>query len=385
MTYFTHLECPRCLRSYARDALQTFCLECNSPILAKYDLGSAKTKLDRDKTPPPKKGIWRWKELLPVENLTKIASLGEGDTPLIQIQFEDLQGKSTSTWIKDESENPTASFKARGLSAAVSKANELGLNQLVIPSAGNAGSALAAYSARAGIKSACVMPEDTPKTIINECMHYGAQVILVDGLISDCGKIVETMTSTQEWFSVSTFREPYRVEGKKTIGFEIAEQFGWNLPAMIIYPTGGGTGLVGMWKAFEELDELGWLENKKLPRMVAVQSEGCAPFVKAYKLGWDRCEFWQDAETIANGIRVPISLADSLILEIIRKSGGCAIGVSETAMLEAQKELAEVHGIFTSPEGGATLAAYKQLLLKGEIQPDEQVVLFSTASGVKYW
>jgi threonine synthase len=193
------------------------------------------------------------------------------------------------------------------------------------------------------------------------------------------------MTSTQEWFSVSTFREPYRVEGKKTIGFEIAEQFGWNLPAMIIYPTGGGTGLVGMWKAFEELGELGWLENKKLPRMVAVQSEGCAPFVQAYNHGWGRCEFWQDAETIANGIRVPISLADRMIREIIHKSGGCAIGVSETAILKAQKELAEVHGIFTSPEGGATLAAYKLLLLNGEIQPDEQVVLFSTASGVKYW
>jgi threonine synthase len=328
--------------------------------------------------------MWRWHELLPVENLAHLSSLGEGDTPLLAINAIKSLQYNENIWIKDESLNPTASFKARGLSAAVSKAHEFGLKQLAIPTAGNAGSALAAYASRAGIKSATIMPSDTPQAIINECKLYGAEVTLVDGLISDCADIVTELTESGDWFSVSTFREPYRLEGKKTLGFEIAEQFDWQLPDFIIYPTGGGTGLVGMWKAFKELQALGWLESHDLPKMIAVQSDGCAPVVKAFNSGAQHCEFWENAETFAGGIRVPISLADRLILKILRESGGVAVAVSDEEMRIAQHELAGQAGIFSSPEGAATLAAVKTLLANGTIQPDESVVLFVTASGVKY-
>ena len=384
MSYLTHLECPQCKHSFSAGSLQTFCQDCDSPILARYDLSSAKNQLDREEISLRQPGMWRWHELLPVQDLSRLSTLGEGDTPLLSLTNFDANNNFRNVWVKDEGINPTGSFKARGLSAAVSKANEIGLNHLVIPTAGNAGSALAAYSSRTRLKSATVMPADTPKAIINECQLYGAEVILVDGLISDCAKVVEEMTSSGKWFSVSTFREPYRLEGKKTMGFELAEQFDWHLPDAIIYPTGGGTGLVGMWKAFEELQNLGWLEDQKLPKMISVQSDGCAPVVKAFQSGADHCEFWQGAQTIAGGIRVPISLADRLILEILKDSGGTAIAVSDNELLDSQREMASRSGIFPSPEGAATLAALIQLQEEGIIQPEERVVLFATATGLKY-
>ncbi len=384
MSYLTHLECPQCNRIFPASKVQTFCHHCEAPILARYDLSAAREHLDRNKLSLRRTGMWRWHELLPVEDLSYVSSLGEGDTPLLPFLNLGNQYGASKIFTKDESINPTASFKARGLSAAVSKAQEVGLKQLVIPTAGNAGSALAAYAARARMKSTAVMPVDTPQPIINETRLYGAEVILVDGLISDCAYIVEEMTSSGEWFSVSTFREPYRLEGKKIMGYELAEEFHWQLPDHIIYPTGGGTGLVGMWKAFQELQTLGWLENSNLPKMISVQSDGCAPVVKAFLSGSDRCEFWQDATTIAGGIRVPLSLADRLILEILRESSGTAVAVGDDEILEAQVELGKQEGIYASPEGAATLAALIKLLANGFIQPEESVVLFITASGVKY-
>lgn len=384
MSYLTHLECPNCKEIFTSEEVQSFCQDCHSPILARYDLSSAKENIDRDELSHRPQRMWRWHELLPVDNLAYLSSLGEGDTPLLAINAIKSLPDNGHIWIKDESLNPTASFKARGLSAAVSKAHEFGLKQLAIPTAGNAGSALAAYASRAGIKSATIMPSDTPQAIINECKLYGAEVTLVEGLISDCADIVTELTESGDWFSVSTFREPYRLEGKKTLGFEIAEQFDWQLPDFIIYPTGGGTGLVGMWKAFKELQAMGWLKSQILPKMIAVQSDGCAPVVKAFNSGAQHCEFWENAETFAGGIRVPISLADRLILKILRETGGGAVAVSDEEMRIAQHELAGQAGIFSSPEGAATLAAVKTLLANGTIQPDESVVLFVTASGVKY-
>ena len=384
MSYLIALECPQCHQVFSAEKEQTFCHECRTPILARYDLAKLRRDLDRDELQLRPPGMWRWRELLPIHDLNCIASLGEGDTPLLPLPRLGKMLGIPKLWAKDESVNPTASFKARGLSAAVSKAKEIGLSKLAIPTAGNAGGALAAYASRARMKSTAVMPADTPKAIINECQLYGAKVILIDGLISDCAQVVAEMTSSGEWFSVSTFREPYRLEGKKIMGFELAETFKWRLPDVIIYPTGGGTGLVGMWKAFLELKSLGWLESSHLPKMVSVQSEGCAPVVKAFQSGSENCEFWENAETIAGGIRVPLSLADRLILEIIRESGGSAVAVKDGAMIAAQNQLAKQEGIFASPEGAATLAAVNQLLVDGTIQPTESVVLFITASGVKY-
>lgn len=384
MSYITHLECQQCTRKFSPHEEQTFCRDCNSPITAQYDLENAKIHLDRDLLSHNKPGMWRWHELLPIEYLSFVSSLGEGDTPLLPLNNIGNRFDDHHIYAKEESVNPTASFKARGLSTAVSKANEIGLKNLVIPTAGNAGGALAAYSSRVRMKSAAVMPADTPCLIINECRHYGAEVILVDGLISDCAAIVEEMTSSGEWFSVSTFREPYRLEGKKIMGYELAEEFGWRLPNTIIFPTGGGTGLIGLWKAFQELKALGWLEDPSLPKMVSVQSEGCAPIVKAFNSGSERCEFWEDASTIAAGLRVPLSLADRWMLEILRESGGAAISVKDEEMLEAQIEFGKIEGIFTSPEGAATLVALNKLLSNRFIKRGESVVVFITASGVKY-
>ena len=384
MSLFTHLECPQCNQYFPADEIQTFCQECQAPILARYDLTTAREKLDRDEFRHRQSGMWRWHELLPVSDLRYISNLGEGDTPLLPILGRGGNKGISNIWVKDESRNPTASFKARGLSAAVSKAKEIGLDQLVIPTAGNAGGALAAYASRARIKSAAVMPKDTPSAIVNECRYYGAEVILVDGLISDCAEVVKEMTSSGDWFSISTFQEPYRLEGKKIMAYELAEAFNWSLPDVIIYPTGGGTGLVGMWKAFLEMISMGWLQDSHLPRMISVQSEGCAPVVKAFQSGAERCEFWDNAETIASGLRVPLSLADRMILDILRQSGGSAIAVSDASMLDAQATLASREGIFASPEGAATLSALNKLIASGFIQPDESVVLFITASGLKY-
>jgi len=328
--------------------------------------------------------MWRWHELLPVREPQNMVTLGEGDTGLLPLPRIGSTLGLSNLFVKDESTNPTGSFKARGLSAAVSKAKELGINKVIIPTAGNAGGAMAAYAARAGMRSLIYMPRDTPSANMIESRIVGAEVILVDGLISDAAKLAGEKARAEGWFDLSTFKEPYRMEGKKIMGYELAEAFNWTLPDVIIYPTGGGTGLVGMWKAFNELEELGWLEKTKRPRMVSVQAEGCAPVIKAFNSGAPTCEFWTGAQTMASGLRVPKSFADRLILANIRESEGTAVAVSDASIITAQKELAVQEGIFAAPEGAATLAALKELISQKWIQPDERVVLFNTGTGLKY-
>ena len=328
--------------------------------------------------------MWRWAELLPVLHAENRIFLGEGDTPLLQLPRLEKELGLTNLFVKDESSNPTGSFKARGLAAAISKAKELGVEKVIIPTAGNAGGAMAAYAARAGLQAHIFMPRDTPFANIEESRMAGAEVVLVDGLISDAAGMAGVKAREEGWFDVSTFKEPYRVEGKKVMGYELAETFDWELPEVIIYPTGGGTGLVGMWKAFAELESLGWLENAKRPRMVSVQAEGCAPVVKAFQAKASFCDFWTNAHTIASGLRVPKSFADHLILKDIYESEGSAVAVSDEAILKSQKLLAGMEGIFAAPEGAATLAALKELIRQKWIQPEERIVLFNTGSGLKY-
>jgi threonine synthase len=311
-----------------------------------------------------------------------VVSLGEGGTPLLRAGGIEGALGAREVWVKEEGLNPTGSFKARGLSAAVSKAKELGVRSIAVPSAGNAAAALAAYAARAGIEAWIFMPADTPDAMKNECRVYGAHVQLVDGLINDCARIVREEGPSRGWFDVSTLREPYRAEGKKTMGLEIAEQLGWRLPEVIVYPTGGGTGIVGMWKAFEELEALGWIGPER-PRVISVQAEGCAPIVRAYEAGERYAETWQDAQTIAPGIRVPAAIADYLILDAVRESGGTAVAVSDDEILSAMSEMARLEGIFAAPEGAATLAGYRKLVASGRLDPAESVVLFQTGSGLK--
>lgn len=328
--------------------------------------------------------MWRWHELLPVLNEENQVFLGEGDTPLLFLPRLEKELRLSNLYVKDESSNPTGTFKARGLAAAISKAKELGVEKVIIPTAGNAGGAMAAYAARAGIKAHIFMPKDTPYANIEESRMAGAEVVLVDGLISDAAGMAGEKARAEGWFDVSTFKEPYRVEGKKVMGYELAEAFEWSLPDVIIYPTGGGTGLVGMWKAFAELETLGWLENKKRPRMVAVQADGCAPVVKAFEKSATFCDFWTNAHTMASGLRVPKSFADNLILQDIYDSEGTAIAVSDASIIESQKQLACMEGIFAAPEGAATLAALKELVKQGWVHPEERIILFNTGSGLKY-
>jgi threonine synthase len=328
--------------------------------------------------------MWRWHEFLPVYDPENIITLGEGDAALLHLTRLGTSLGLSNLYVKEESSNPTGSFKARGLSAAIAKAKELGIRKVIIPTAGNAGGAMAAYAARANMQALIYMPKDTPNANIEESRIAGAEVILVDGLISDAAGMAGETARRDGWFDVSTFKEPYRMEGKKIMGYELAEGFGWQLPDVIIYPTGGGTGLVGMWKAFDELEQLGWLDHTKRPRMVSVQAEGCAPVVKAFQSGASFCDFWLNAKTIASGLRVPKSFADHLILESLYQSEGTAVAVSDDSILEAQRELARTEGIFAAPEGAATLAALRELIRQGWTQPDEKIVLFNTGSGLKY-
>lgn len=340
--------------------------------------------MDRDEISRRRKGMWRWHELLPIQNPDNIVFLGEGDTPLLRVpNLGDELGLS-NLYVKDESANPTGSFKARGLAAAVSRARELGIEKVIIPTAGNAGGAMAAYAARANIRATIYMPKDTPRANVEESRMAGAQVILIDGLISDAAGMAGEKARAEGWFDLSTFKEPYRAEGKKVMGYELAEAFDWTLPDVIVYPTGGGTGLVGMWKAFAELEELGWLENTKRPRMVAVQAAGCAPVIKAFHEGAAFCDFWLNAHTLASGLRVPKSFADALILENLRESQGTAVAVRDEDILEAQSQLGRREGIFAAPEGAATLAALRVLIENKWIASNERVVLFNTGSGLKY-
>jgi threonine synthase len=352
--------------------------------MADYDLDKAGKNLDRDDFHLRRPGMWRWCELLPVRNPENMLDLGEGDTPLLRAGRLGENLGLKNLYIKDESQNPTGSFKARGLAAAVSKAKELGIHRVIIPTAGNAGGAMAAYAARGGLEACIYMPTDTPRANIEESIITGAEVNLVDGLISDAAALAAERSQNEGWFDVSTFKEPYRTEGKKIMGYELAESFGWELPEVIIYPTGGGTGLVGMVKAFQEMQTMGWLKSGRMPRMVAVQSNGCAPVVAAFKAGKDRCEFWKDAETIASGLRVPKSFADRQILADIRHTQGTAVAVTDNSISEAQKLMARAEGIFAAPEGAATLAALIVLKQAGWIETEERVVLFNTGTGLKY-
>ena len=383
-SFLSHLECSGCSEKYDHAEINTFCPSCQSPLLSRYDLESARQHVDRDSITRRKKGMWRWHELLPVLTIENQVFLGEGDTPLLSLPHLEKELRLSHLYVKDESSNPTGSFKARGLAAAISKAKELGVQKVIIPTAGNAGGAMAAYAARAGLRAYIFMPKDTPFANIEESRMAGAEVTLVDGLISDAAGMAGEKARTEGWFDVSTFKEPYRVEGKKIMGYEIAEAFDWQLPDVIIYPTGGGTGLVGMWKAFEELEALGWLEKTKRPRMVSVQADGCAPVVKAFNAGALFCDFWTNARTLASGLRVPKSFADHLILQDIYESHGTAIAVSDESILEAQRQLAAAEGIFAAPEGAATLAALKELITQGWISAEERIVLFNTGSGLKY-
>ena len=374
-----HLACPRCGATFERDRRINVCASCGGALFSRYH-GHG---LDRDAAAGRPRSIWRWHEMMPVEEPENVVTLGEGGTPLLRAERLGARGGFRDLWIKDESANPTGSFKARGLSAAVSKAKELGEKKIALPTAGNAGGAAAAYAAKAGMECHVFMPADTPSVFRIECERYGAKVTLVDGLIDECGRIVAERAKREGWHDVSTLKEPFRVEGKKTMGYELAEDLGWTLPDAILYPTGGGTGLIGMWKAFDEMEELGWIDSKR-PRMFSVQAEGCAPIPKAFAEGKDVSEKFPNARTYASGLRVPKAFADYLILRYVRDSGGSAIAVSDDAMRRACDEIGASEGIFAAPEGGAVWAAAKELLTRGLLSPAERVVLFNTGSGFKY-
>jgi threonine synthase len=379
----THLECGKCGATYNANQLINLCPACGKPLLARYDLAKAAETLTKAvlKERPP--SLWRYEEVLPVQRQEAMLNLGEGWTPLPWAARLGEHIGCRNTLIKDESLNPTGSFKARGLALAVSRALELGAKELAIPSAGNAAGAMSAYAAAAGLLAHVFMPKDVPATFQVECKELGATVTLVDGLINDCGVKVREGAAKYGWFDVSTLREPYRIEGKKTMGYELAEQLGWRLPDVIIYPTGGGTGLVGMWKAFDELEQMGLIGPQR-PRMVSVQASNCAPIVRAYQAGTEHAELWQGATTVADGLRVPVAIGDFLILRAIRASGGTAVTVTDEAMLHYTKIMGQFTGIFPAPEGAACLAAQVELLAQGWLQPDETVVLFNTGTGLKY-
>ena len=383
MSTLTHLECGMCGARYSADQLINLSPCCGRPLLARYDLARAARTFTKEAlaTRPP--SLWRYTELLPVRDPAAVIDLGEGWTPLLHAARLGAQIGCPNTFIKDESLNPTGSFKARGQAVAVSRARELGARAVAVPSAGNAAGAMAAYAAAAGLEAHVFMPADVPHSFRAECAALGAKVTLVDGLINDCAVKVREGAAAHGWFDVSTLREPYRVEGKKTMGFELAEQLGWRLPDVIIYPTGGGTGLVGMWKAFDELEQLGLIGPER-PRMVSVQAEDCAPIVRAFAAGDEHAPLWEGARTIADGLRVPVAIGDFLILRALRASGGTAIAVSDEAMLAHTNLMGATSGVFGAPEGGACLAAQVELLARGWIRPGETVVLFNTGSGAKY-
>ena len=379
----THLECALCGLKHEAQRLHNLCTACGKPLLVRYDLERARITLTKDSLASRRPDLWRYREVLPVEDDRNIVSLGEGWTPLVHAPRLGKRVGIHELYIKDESQNPTQSFKARGMAAAVSMAKELGATKLAVPSAGNAAGALAAYAARAGLKSYIFMPRDTPRANVVECEQTGARVTLMDGLITDCGAEVGRRKEKEGWFDVSTLKEPYRVEGKKTLGYEVAEQLNWELPDVIIYPTGGGTGLIGMWKAFDEMERMGWIGNRR-PRMVTVQAEGCAPIVRAFEEGNRFADEFPNAATTASGLRVPKAIGDFLILDALRTSGGTAVAVSDEELIAATREIGAAEGVFCAPEGAACLPALKQLIQSGEVNKRERVVLFNTGSGVKY-
>ena len=382
-SFLTHLECSYCGKQEDQTRLQTVCPSCGRVLFARYDLDAARGAVRREDLAERAHTMWRYREVMPVLDPANIVSLGEGMTPLLPAMRLGKELGCSQLYVKEEGLNPTGTFKARGLSAAVSRALELGARALAIPSAGNAGGALAAYGARAGLPTYVFMPVDAPESTKAECALYGARLYLVKGLINDAGKIVREGTARMGWFDVSTLKEPYRAEGKKTMGYELAEQLGWELPDAILYPTGGGTGIVGMWKAFDEMERLGWIGSKR-PKMISVQAEGCAPIVKAYREGTRHAEAWQNAQSVAGGIRVPVAIGDYLMLDAIRQSGGTAITVTDDALLEDMRAIARAEGLSAAPEGAATLSGLRQLLKDGFLKTDERIVLFNTGSALKY-
>jgi threonine synthase len=379
----THLECAACgLRHEAR-RLHNLCTQCGKPLLVRYDLKAASASLTKESLRGRDPDLWRYREVLPVDDEANVVNLGEGFTPLIHASRLGARLGMNELYIKDEGQNPTQSFKARGMAAAVSMAKELGAKKLAVPSAGNAAGALAAYAARAGLEAFIFMPRDTPRANVVECEQTGAHVTLMDGLITDCGAEVGRRKDAEGWFDVSTLKEPYRLEGKKTMGYELAEQFDWELPDVIIYPTGGGTGLIGMWKAFDEMQQMGWIGSKR-PRMVTVQASGCAPIVRAFEEGKRFADEFPNAHTSASGLRVPRAIGDFLIIDALRVSGGTAIAVTDKELIDATKEIGAAEGIFCAPEGAACLPALRKLIADGAVSREERVVLFNTGSGVKY-
>jgi threonine synthase len=384
MSFFSHLECSVPCGAPALDPRHRHHLcACGAPLLASYDLDAARGwSRDSLKGRPPT--MWRYRELMPIFDGEEPVTLGEGFTPLVHARTLGARLGLSRLYIKDESLNPTNSFKARGQSAAITRARALGATTISLPSAGNAGNAAAAYAARAGLRTHVFLPRDVKPPFIRECELYGADVTLVDGLISDAGRIAAERGSAQGWYDVSTLKEPYRVEGKKTMAFELAEQMEWRWPEWIVYPTGGGTGLVGMWKAFEEIERIGWVTPGVRPRMVSVQAEGCAPIVRAYETGDAKAEPWEGAATIADGLRVPRAIGDFLMLRAIRESGGTAVAVPDKAMVEGMREIGQAEGVSAAPEGGAALAAIKRLVADRLIRPHHVVVLFNTGGALKY-
>jgi threonine synthase len=382
-TFVTHLECSLTGERYRADTLQTLS-KAGRPLLVRYDLEGIRRALSREALAARPQTLWRYRELLPVRRPENVLSLGEAVTPLIPLpRLAARFAKGGEILVKDEGRLPTGSFKARGLALAVSMAKELGVDTMAMPTNGNAGAAMAAYCSRAGIKTYVFCPDDTPAVNVREIAMQGAAVFLVNGLIDDCGKLVAEGEREVGWFNCSTLREPYRIEGKKTMGLELAEQLGWRLPDVIFYPTGGGTGIIGMWKAFAELEAIGWIGPKR-PRMVVVQATGCAPMVKAWEEGVEHASRWENAHTFAAGIRVPQAVGDFLILRAVRESGGFAIAVSDQAIAEGWREVAAEEGLLLCPETAATYAAYKQALADGRVSRDDRVVLFNCASGLKY-
>jgi threonine synthase len=378
--FLMHLECTACGLQHPWSQLQNLCLSCQKPLLAIVDLAAAGRTLKREAVATRDKTLWRYREVLPLPGDVEPVSLGEGGTPLLRAE---KFGEDIDLWIKDESLNPTQSFKARGMSVAVSMAKHLGATKLAVPSAGNAGGALAGYAARAGLEAHIFMPRDTPRANIIECRELGAHVTLIDGLITDCAAEIGRRRTKEGWFDMSTLKEPYRVEGKKTLGYELAEQLNWRLPEAILYPTGGGTGLIGMWKAFDEMQALGWI-GKKRPRMFAVQATGCAPIVHAFEAGEKNASEVLDAHTIASGLRVPKAIGDFLILNILCQSNGGAIAIDDDEMIRIAREVGSSEGLFVAPEAAACFAALKSLRSAGEVGSGERVVIFNTGSGIKY-
>ena len=382
-SYLSHLECTVCGQAYPAGNLINVSPCCEKVLYARYDLERVKAEVDRDRLAERRADMWRFVELMPVEDPERIVTLGEGGTPLMRMTNLEEKLGVTNLYVKEEGLNPTGTFKARGISAAISKGLELGATGFTMPSAGNAAGAAAAYCARAGLSAKVFMPQDAPESNKKECLVAGSELNLIDGLIGDAGRQAVAVAQEQGLFDLSTLKEPYRAEGKKSMGLELAMQLGWRMPEAILYPAGGGTGIIGMHKGFLELLELGWIEGA-LPKFIAVQAEGCQPIVKAFHEGKDTAEPWPNAATVADGLRVPGPFADYLILHAIRDTGGTALAVADQDMIDAMYELATAEGIFACPEGAATLVAYKRLLAEGFLSRDETVVLFNTGSGYKY-